>query len=405
MKSSVVVVCLIALLSDPLTGQEPAENLGDAFKRGKFSLTLRLRYEEVSDDQPAVSEKEARAFTLRTAGAFQTLPWHRLHLHLEVEDVLAIGNELYDNRGAGSLSNGVTDRPAIADPDSTEVNQARLVWSGLPQTTVDVGRREILLDNERFVGPSGWRQNHQSFDALTVVNESLERVAFTYAYLDRVHRIFGDSKPQHSHLLNVALTLQPVKLTGYAYLLDYQRPEDLALSTRSFGVLATGSRSLPGGPELLYDVELAEQRDHAENPGGVDVGYRRLDLGVAFPLLRVRAGLEVLEGAPGRGAFQTPLATLHKWNGWADRFLVTPPAGLQDAYVNVGGSPGSWSWTVVYHRFEAASKSLDYGDEVDLEVLYRSAWKQTFALKAALYHADRFSFDTEKVWLYTTRGF
>ena len=31
-------------------------------------------------------------------------------------------------------------------------------------------------------------------------------------------------------------------------------------------------------------------------------------------------------------ALQTPLATLHKFNGWADLFLTTPNAGLEDAY-------------------------------------------------------------------------
>ena len=29
---------------------------------------------------------------------------------------------------------------------------------------------------------------------------------------------------------------------------------------------------------------------------------------------------------------QTPLATLHKFDGWADLFLTTPNKGLQDLY-------------------------------------------------------------------------
>ena len=32
------------------------------------------------------------------------------------------------------------------------------------------------------------------------------------------------------------------------------------------------------------------------------------------------------------GQLQTPLATLHAFNGWADMFLTTPANGLQDLY-------------------------------------------------------------------------
>src|ERR1035438_4740700 len=34
----------------------------------------------------------------------------------------------------------------------------------------------------------------------------------------------------------------------------------------------------------------------------------------------------------GRTGFQTPLATLHAFNGWDDVFLTTPADGLQDIY-------------------------------------------------------------------------
>jgi hypothetical protein len=34
--------------------------------------------------------------------------------------------------------------------------------------------------------------------------------------------------------------------------------------------------------------------------------------------------------------FTTPLATLHKFQGWADKFLTTPVNGLADLYVNAG---------------------------------------------------------------------
>ena len=43
----------------------------------------------------------------------------------------------------------------------------------------------------------------------------------------------------------------------------------------------------------------------------------------------MKLGFERLEGN-GTVALQTPLATLHAFNGWADKFLSTPANGLRD---------------------------------------------------------------------------
>ena len=60
---------------------------------------------------------------------------------------------------------------------------------------------------------------------------------------------------------------------------------------------------------------------------------------LSFGPLGFKAGYEVLEGAPTGGlAFVTPLATLHKFQGWADKFLATPASGIEDAYIAVFGN-------------------------------------------------------------------
>ena len=41
-----------------------------------------------------------------------------------------------------------------------------------------------------------------------------------------------------------------------------------------------------------------------------------------------------MEGNGVKG-FTTPLATLHKFQGWADKFLATPVNGIEDEYVNL----------------------------------------------------------------------
>ena len=131
---------------------------------------------------------KARSSTLRTTIGFETLSYKGFSVLVEAEEVAVIRNDLYNNAGVGALNNGVRDRPVVADPDSTEINQLYLkIQRG--QTTFRLGRSEITLGDHRFVGNVGWRQNHQSFDAFTLSNRSLNRVACAYYDGDRKVRL------------------------------------------------------------------------------------------------------------------------------------------------------------------------------------------------------------------------
>jgi hypothetical protein len=116
---------------------------------------------------------------------------------------------------------------------------------------------------------------------------------------------------------------------------------------------------------------------------------------------------EVLGGAgDGQRAFATPLATLHKWNGWADRFLQTPTAGLETLYLRAKGPLGErLGWTVVYHDFSADEGDLDFGSEIDAELTFSAPWGQTFALKVADYSAEDVFTDTRKLMVWTAYTF
>ena len=83
-------------------------------------------------------------------------------------------------------------------------------------TTVRAGRQELIFDNARFVGNVGWRQHHQTFDAINVSNESVAGATFRYAYVDRVHRIFGDRQDIDGHLLNVNVDVGALYCRGLA---------------------------------------------------------------------------------------------------------------------------------------------------------------------------------------------
>jgi len=127
-------------------------------------------------------------------------------------------------------------------------------------------------------------------------------------------------------------------------------------------------------------------------------------VGVGIPEVGLDAGWEVLEGGDG-GAFSTPLATLHAFNGWADRFLATPPDGLEDRFVSLSGAAGRLTWRVVFHDFGAQAGGADYGRELDLQAVVSTPWKQAFGLKAAFYDARDFSTDTTKVWAWSAWSF
>lgn len=98
------------------------------------------------------------------------------------------------------------------------------------------------------------------------------------------------------------------------------------------------------------------------------------------------------------------MATLHKFQGWADKFTTTPPNGLRDLYAS-----GGYSWkkvaglnlvsaAVVYHRFDNERLDVAYGREWDAMVsAKRGPWTAT--AKLADYDARQFATDTRKIWL------
>jgi hypothetical protein len=395
-----IPLCLALLLSSSALAadDQPASSLKEALGDGEARVQFRYRYESVDED---AFEKDAYASTLRTALSYRTKPWKGFSLFLEAEDVHDIGaGDNHNNGGFGSLSNGVTDRPTILDPEDIEVNQAHLRIEQL-DTRFDLGRREIGLGDQRFVGPVGWRQNHQSFDAFLVENDSLESTTFLYSYLWQVNRVSGEPRQMDSHLLDVRHDLGFAELALYGYLLDFDRPDVFVLSTDTFGFQLKGRHEMAERTDLLWEVELADQSDAGDNPGRVDALYTYLRAGATLDAWTFELGWEVFEGSPEDGVFQTPLATLHLYNGWADKFLSTPANGLEDLHLRIKGSSGDFSWLAAYHDFSAENTSDDYGSELDLRIQWKSSWEQTFSIDAAFYDADTHATDTTKIFIWT----
>jgi len=388
----------IALLSAALAGTgfaADAANLGDAFANGKFSANLRLRYEDVAQ----TGLQDADALTLRTRLGFTTAPWLGWKAMLEAEDVRAADGDSYSQSG---LNPGGAGKAVIADPETTEINQAWLAFT-TGQTTGTLGRQRLVLDNARFIGDVAWRQNMQTFDAFVLQDKTLEKTTLTYAYLQQINRVFGSGHPQgkwasSSNLFNASYAGLPAgTLTGYAYLLDFSN--STANSCATYGASFAGTTKLTADVNFTYRAEAATQSDFGASTLSYDTHYTVMEAGLAWKPVSLTLGYEVL-GSDHNVGFKTPLATLHAFNGWADLFLVTPAAGLRDTYVKVTGSlPGECSLVAFYHQFDSDAGSLDYGREFDLSLSRKFSQRVTALVKYADFHRESLLYpNVKKVW-------
>ncbi len=400
------------LVSGTLLTAFPAfagDDVTSFIKDGSFFGEARYRYELV--DQSGIAE-EANASTVRTNVGFKTGEYRDFQALIEAQFVNVIGANAFND-----TVNGKTSHPVVADPDVAEINELWLTYAGLPGTTFKVGRQKVNIDNQRFVGTVGWRQNDQTFDAAAILNSSIPGLNLMYAYVGNVNRIQGEQHPlgdldTETHIAHANYKIADwLDVTGYGYWMDI----DLAptLSSKTYGVRLTGNAPINDNWNFFYEAEAATQDDYGNNTASYDEKYYHIAPGIKGYGFTLQAGYEEL-GGDGTNAFQTPLATGHKFNGWADKFLTTPGTGLEDAYVKVAykasdihPSIDGTKFTAVYHEFNGDS-SGNLGSELDLSV--GKTFKiqdsgQPFKavstlLKFADYEADDAPLtDTQKIWL------
>ncbi len=391
-------------------GAFAAEELSNLFTQGKPILDARYRFENVDQNNDL---RDANAQTLRTRAGFQSGQWYGLSGLLEVDNVSRIGDDAYN-----STRNGQKEYAVVADPDGTEVNQALLRYDHKLGSAV-LGRQRINLDNQRFIGSVAWRQNEQTFDGALTQLKPLDGLTLSYAYLDQVNTVFGPDNGRydnltnpanidgHSHLINAQYVFMPqLTATAYSYLLDL---DNIAVApTAVEGTLSSQTSGLRLNGVVAgvsYALEYAQQKDYGDNPLELDSEYYLAELGYTLKGVQLKAGYEVLGGDNGTGnrAFQTPLATKHAFQGWADQFLTTPADGIEDAYVGVtapllGGTLQAW-----YHDFSTEQGSDEYGNEIDLSYAHPIPGVKGLVglLKYATYDSDdkARTVDTDKVWL------
>lgn len=393
MKSAIIILALAGAGS--LLAAEPT-TFTDALAQGKASLHLRARYEGVNQ----TGLKDADALTLRTRLAYTTAAYQGLKAMVEFENIASPDGDAYSQAG---INPGGVGRAVVADPVGSEVNQAWLAYTA-DQTTATLGRQRLVLDNARFIGDVGWRQNMQTFDAFVLQDKTLAKTTLTYAYLGRVNRVFGDRHAQgnwdsDSHAFNASYAGHAAGTWSmYAHLLDFDNAA--TQSSATYGVSLVGTRELNQQVKLTYRAEYATQRDYGSSPLDYATDFLALELGLAGKPGSLAIGYERLGSDSGVG-FRTPLATLHAFNGWADLFLATPGNGLKDAYVKATASlPGAVSLVAFYHRFEAAHLGADFGDEFDVQLSRKFGPAFTGTLKFAQFRRALPTYpQVDKLWI------
>lgn len=392
--SHAVIAVLIAAVPHVYAsnnGKNGAASIEQALKESNVQWTFSYRAEHVDQDNAL---NDATASTLLTRISLNTASYNDFSFKLEVDNVSAISHRDDYN----SKLNGHTDHSVVADPEATEINQAALKYTGLSDTSFTLGKQRINLGNQRFVGGVGWRQNEQTYDGILINNSSINNAKITYAYVSNVNTILDSNRDTRSHFINYDWSLSDnIKLDFYGYLLDFkQSPLD---STQTLG--ARLNVNSIADSSVFFNAEYAKQEDYEDNPKHLDTDYMLGEVGYRFNNWSLAVGQEILTGDANRSgySFQTPLATKHKFQGWADQFLTTPDAGLEDSFINLKAKFNHSALTVQYHIFDAEDSNQDYGKELGLSYKMPLNKNVSMVAKLADYRSDGFSVDTRKAWL------
>ncbi|WP_165322098.1 alginate export family protein [Rhizorhabdus phycosphaerae] len=372
-------------------------------------VDLRFRYEGV--DQKGF-DKPADATTLRGRLGVEATQGP-LSLLVEGEATLALDESYF------SGLNRKTDRPLVPDPENVELNRAQIQYRS-EVFTFTGGRQRVILDDQRFIGTAAWRQNEQTYDAARVEWHPTPKLKVDLTYAWALRTVWGVdggargfvTRPQaidgNNIFAQVSAATRLGALSGFFYRIEENEPSQILRrnSSDSYGASLVGSRPLGAGWKGGYSLRFAHQQDNGVNPldyaadyflveGGLEKGAWKLGLGLE-QLGGDRSVVTKAGGTPFAAgfAFQTPFGLLHKFQGWADKFVATPPLGVADHYASVGygwqhvGPFDTVAAIAIAHHFRSAEGDVRYGDEVDLR-LTATMGRYAFLVKYADYRRHR----------------
>ena len=376
-----------------------AGTISDAISAGHLLLEVRARYESVDQTKTATLRNNARAQTVRTRLGWETADWNGFKGRLEFEDVRQVGAERYAVNVPGATTaplNGADKAryPLVNDPEGTELNRLQIAWTPSAALSLTVGRQRILINDQRFVGNVGWRQDEQTFDAVRA-DVAFGRFKATYAYVTHINRVLAEKRDwdSDSHIANVTWSpAEALRVEGFVYALDFSNSAANASVTK--GLKASG-KTWVGLYQLAYNATYAHQSDYRGNSTPFGLDYWGVDVAGTFDIYTAKVSYESLEGNGTRG-FTTPLATTHAFQGWADAF-VQPLGGnkgfvdgIKDLNLSLNAKPRirlpyffNADILVRYHDFNDQRTGADLGHEWDAQLMAAINPKLSAGLKYA----------------------
>lgn len=371
-----------------------ADGINQIWQDSSLKWNFRYRIEQVQPDGPL---EDALASTLRSRLTVNTGKWalasnQSISALIEADHVAVIGGETYNN-----TVNGFSRYATIADPDGLDLNQAALLFKAGDSSQITLGRQRLNLGDQRFIGSVGWRQNEQTFDGIRLVQSFGSAVQLDLASLHNANRVFGPDGPNADlhgrfNLAQANWTVKPEHvLQGYVYDFDFDSLVARSSSTHGFDYKGAAQG-------FKWQLALANQQDAHQAPANYNVGYHRIELSYPISQVTIKGIVERL-GSDGRVAFQTPFATLHAFNGFADMFLTTPTNGLREQAVQLAFPVLKAKATLSWHHFNSDYADIHYGNEVDASLAYELNSQWQILGKVAFYQADKYQADTTKYWL------
>jgi len=367
--------------------------------------------------------------TLRSLIGWQTAPYHDISLAAQLINVAQLQDHFNDGVPYSGPIYAYSNHPGketyakIVDPDYTGVNQLYLESSALRNTRIRIGRQQVNLDNVRFIGDIGFRQVMQVYDGVSVLNKSIADTEIYMAHFESVRQINTKLRTDGAlEIANVKYKFTPTEsISAYGYFSSFDNlgygkawlgNDHADQSNRTLGLRLDGTHKLNDDWKLLYTAEYAEQQDYSGGDSRIDAHYYKLGAGAALGNFSLRADQELLSSNNRQYAFQTPFGTNHLFQGWVDRFLVTPKEGIRDTFITATYKIGDFAFFADYHWLnsdqdfnQAGGGSGDqYGKEWNLAASY--SYNKNLLTKVEYgkysetdqYAAGRIK-DTDKLWL------
>ena len=366
-------------------------------------IQIRPRYENVhTSNSPTI--KDAKALTTRIKvgaklnGLFQI---DGLNAVIEGVDVEALVDD-YDKSLNHSDTVGKNDYETVLDPDNARLTQAYISYT-INKTTLFFGRKYVAIDDHRFIGTVDWRQMPQSFGVVGIKDNTIKGlnilIAGIYERKGIIDGLNADWKADKMPIvIDISYKIIPaLRVKAFGYLIT-----DIH---NTYGVRADGKVDL-GSIKLSYIGEYAVQRDPYENDNlnkkpDIDTNYYRLGGNLAFNTGSIGTffgGVEYTHfGDKNNKAkgFSTPLATLHKFEGWSDVLLKGAATGfdygMNELKISFGYKHSLLGKFIVsYLDFKSDKTPSGIGDKIGSEwdFAYSKKFGKHFSilLKGAVYN-------------------